>query len=159
MFQKDTAGGGEANQLFRYDAASGALTLLTDGKSRNGVPVISRSGRVAYDSTRRDGKNRDLYLLDPRQPNTGTLLAETAGIWSALDWSADETSLLALQSMSSSESYLWKIQVPGGEKTLLTPKGASARPVVRRILRRRRPGDLRARQLQQRDPARLQARR
>ncbi len=124
VFQKDTAGGGEANQLFRYDVASGALTLLTDGKSRNGVPVISRSGRVAYDSTRRDGKNRDLYLLDPRQPNTGTLLAETDGIWSALDWSADESSVLALQSMSSSESYLWKVQVPGGEKTLLSPKGA-----------------------------------
>jgi dipeptidyl aminopeptidase/acylaminoacyl peptidase len=123
VFQKDTAGGGEANQLFRYDGATGALTLLTDGKSRNGVPVISRSGRVAYDSTRRDGKNRDLYVLDPRQPGSGRMLAETAGAWSVLDWSADETSLLALQSMSSSESYLWKIQVPGGEQTLLTPKG------------------------------------
>jgi dipeptidyl aminopeptidase/acylaminoacyl peptidase len=123
VFQKDTAGGGEANQLFRYDAASGALTLLTDGKSRNGVPVISRSGRVAYDSTRRDGKNRDLYLLDPRLPNSSTLLAETAGSWSALDWSGDEKSILALQSMSSSESYIWKIQLPGGERALLTPKG------------------------------------
>ena len=127
VFQKDTAGGGEANQLFRYDTASGALTLLTDGKSRNGMPVMSRSGRVAYDSTRRDGKNRELYVLDPRQPNTGTLLADTAGIWAALDWSADETTVLAMQSMSSSESYLWKIQVPGGERTLLTPKGS--RPV------------------------------
>ena len=125
VFQKDTAGGGEANQLYRYDTASGALTLLTDGKSRNGIPVIPRSGRVAYDSTRRDGKNRELFVLDPRQPNTGTLLAETAGIWEALDWSADETALLAMQSMSSSESYLWKIQVPGGERTLLTPKGSA----------------------------------
>jgi dipeptidyl aminopeptidase/acylaminoacyl peptidase len=123
VFQKDAAGGGEANQLFRYDAATGALTLLTDGKSRNGTPVISRSGRVAYDSTRRDGKNRDLYLLDPRLPGSSTLLAEITGIWSALDWSADEKSVLAMQSMSSSESYLWRIQVPGGEKTLLTPKG------------------------------------
>jgi hypothetical protein len=121
VFQKDTAGGGEANQLFRYDAATGALTLLTDGKSRNGIPVISRSGRVAYDSTRRDGKNRDLYLLDPRQPDSSTPLAETTGVWAAVDWSADEQSVLATQSMSSSESYLWKIQVPGGEKTLLTP--------------------------------------
>ena len=127
VFQKDTAGGGEANQLFRYDAATGALTLLTDGKSRNGIPVISRSGRVAYDSTRRDGKNRDLYLLDPRQPDSSTPLAETTGTWSAVDWSADEKSVLATQSMSSSESYLWRIQVPGGEKTLLTPKGE--RPV------------------------------
>src|SRR5829696_3384465 len=41
VFQKDTAGGGEANQLFRYDAATGAVTLLTDGTSRNGAPVVS----------------------------------------------------------------------------------------------------------------------
>jgi dipeptidyl aminopeptidase/acylaminoacyl peptidase len=127
VFQKDTAGGGEANQLFRYDAATGALTLLTDGTSRNGTPVSSRSGRVAYDSTRRDGKNRDLYLLDPRQPDSSRLLAENTGIWSVLEWSADEKSLLAMQSMSSSDSYLWRIQVPGGEKTLLTP--TSDRPV------------------------------
>ena len=80
MFQKDTAGGGESNQLFRYDAATGALTLLTDGKSRNGIPVVSRSGRVAFDSTRRDGKNRDLYVLDPRGPKGSTMIAESFGL-------------------------------------------------------------------------------
>jgi dipeptidyl aminopeptidase/acylaminoacyl peptidase len=127
VFQKDTAGGGEANQLFRYDVATADLTLLTDGKSRNGVPVVSRGGRVAYDSTRRDGKNRDLYVIDPRAPGSGTLLAQTEGTWSALDWSADERWLLAMQSISSSESYLWKIATANGEKTLLTPKGE--RPV------------------------------
>src|SRR6185436_12316103 len=46
---------------------------------------------------------------------------------SALDWSRDEKWLLAMQSVSSSESYLWKIDVATGEKTLLTPKGE--RPV------------------------------
>src|SRR5215217_3114871 len=127
VFQKDTAGGGEANQLFRYDSATGALTLLSDGKSRNGVPVVSRSGRIAYDSTRRDGKNRDLYVMNPREPGSSTLLVETEGAWSALDWSADEKWLLAMQSVSSSESYLWKIAVANGGKALLTPKGE--RPV------------------------------
>ena len=123
VFQKDTAAGGEANQLFRYDVASGTITLLTDGKSRNGAPVVSRSGLIAYESTLRDGRNRDLYVLNPRQPNSGRLLAQVDGAWSAVDWSGDESSLLALQSISSSETYLWKVQAADGRKTLLTPKG------------------------------------
>jgi dipeptidyl aminopeptidase/acylaminoacyl peptidase len=127
VFQKDTARGGEANQLFRYDFANGAMTLLTDGKSRNGVPVASRSGLVAYDSTRRDGKNRDLYVMNPLDRASDRLLAQSDGQWAALAWSPDEQAVLAVQIVSSSETHLWRVQVPSGEKALLTPKGE--RPV------------------------------
>lgn len=127
VFQKDTAKGGEANQLFRYDFATAATTMLTDGKSRNGVPVMSRGGLVAYDSTRRDGKNRDLYVIDPADPASDRLLARNDGAWAALAWAPDGKAILALQIQSTSETYLWKVAVPGGEKTLLTPKGE--RPV------------------------------
>ncbi len=41
VFSKDI-GGGEFYQLYRYDEASGAVTLLTDGKSRN----TAKSGRT-----------------------------------------------------------------------------------------------------------------
>ena len=123
VFQKDSARGAEANQLFRYDFASGAITVLTDGKSRNGIPVASRSGLLAYDSTRRDGKNRDLYTNNPADPSSDRLLAQSDGQWVAAAWSADEKALLAIQILSSSETYLWRVAVPGGEKTLLTPKG------------------------------------
>src|SRR5260370_32306082 len=34
FFEKDV-GGGEWYQLYRYDVATGNMTLLTDGKSRN----------------------------------------------------------------------------------------------------------------------------
>ena len=47
VFQKDTAGGGEADQLFRYDLARGTTVMLTDGKSRHGGPAISRTGLIA----------------------------------------------------------------------------------------------------------------
>src|SRR5205085_10575626 len=53
VFTKDV-GGGEWFQLYRYDMEGGAITLLTDGKSRNESPVFSRDGRrIAYTSTRR----------------------------------------------------------------------------------------------------------
>src|SRR5467141_288101 len=47
VFAKDI-GGGEWYQLYRYDMASGIITLLTDGKSepRRTVVVGRRSGRV-----------------------------------------------------------------------------------------------------------------
>src|SRR5215471_2023884 len=38
IFSK-SAGGSEFNQNYRYDFATGEITLLTDGKSRNSLPV------------------------------------------------------------------------------------------------------------------------
>src|SRR5947207_13761270 len=56
VFSKDV-GGNEFFQLHRYDLATGDVTLLTDGKSRNTGPVWSHDGRLlAYGSTRRSGK-------------------------------------------------------------------------------------------------------
>src|ERR1700747_2647488 len=43
LFMKDV-GGGEFFQLYRYDFASGGITLLTDGKSRNTDPRWSYQG-------------------------------------------------------------------------------------------------------------------
>jgi dipeptidyl aminopeptidase/acylaminoacyl peptidase len=127
IFQKDTASGGEALQLFRYDVAGGSITLLTDGKSRNaapgGAPLVSPSGLIAYESTRRDRKNYDLYVVDPRKPESDRMFLQAEGVWLVLDWSVDERHVLAMQVISSAERYLWKVSVPGGEKTLLTPKG------------------------------------
>jgi dipeptidyl aminopeptidase/acylaminoacyl peptidase len=122
VFQKDTAGGGEADQLFRYDLDRGAAVLLTDGSSRHGAPAMSRTGLLAYDSTARDGKNRDLYVMDPSETASRRLLLQAEGTWSAIDWSQDGTTVLALQSISSSETYLWTVRAGTGEKTLITPK-------------------------------------
>ena len=53
VFQKDTAGGGEADQLFRYDLARGAIVLLTDGKSRVWRPghLADRADRLRLDAS------------------------------------------------------------------------------------------------------------
>jgi dipeptidyl aminopeptidase/acylaminoacyl peptidase len=125
VFQKDTAGGGEADQLFRYDLARGTPVMLTDGKSRNGGAAISRTGLIAYDSTVRDGKNRDLYVMNPSTPDSRRVLVQGEGRWSAIDWSPDEKTVLALQFVSSSETFLWTVRTDTGEKTLITPKEAT----------------------------------
>jgi dipeptidyl aminopeptidase/acylaminoacyl peptidase len=125
VFRKDTSGGGEAQQLFRFDTASGAATLLTDGKSRNGAPAFAnKRGLIAYESTRRDGRNRDIFIMNPEEPSTDRMLAQLEGTWEVLDWSPDDRELLVLESVSSSsETYLWRLDATSGAKTAVTARG------------------------------------
>ncbi|HOY60189.1 MAG TPA: S9 family peptidase, partial [Verrucomicrobiota bacterium] len=123
VFQQDV-GGGEFYQLYRYDLSDGRVTLLTDGKSRNSGPCWSDSGKwLAYTSTRRNGKDTDLYVIDPSNPKSDRRLIElSGGGWSAMDWSADDTRLLVGESISINESYLYVVDVQSGALRLLTPK-------------------------------------
>lgn len=123
VYQQDT-GGNEAFQNFRFDLTSGRTTLITDGTSRNTIGVWSRRGdRLAYASTRRNSRDRDLYVVDPADPATDRRVTELEGDWNAIDWTPDDGAILALQTISASESYLWRVDVTSGQRTLLTPKG------------------------------------
>ncbi|HMF89481.1 MAG TPA: prolyl oligopeptidase family serine peptidase [Candidatus Angelobacter sp.] len=123
IFSKDS-GGDQNYQNHRYDVATGQVTLLTDGKSKNGPGVwSSRGDRIAYSSTRRNGTDVDLYVVNPLDPKSDRLLVELqGGGWSPLDWAPDDSTILALQEISISESYLWLIEVSSGKKTMFTPK-------------------------------------
>ncbi len=125
VFSKDI-GGGEWFQNFRYDMATGDITLLTDGKSRNSMGAWSTKGdRMAYSSTRRNGKDADFYIIDPLNPSGNKMLAQLdkGEAWSVLNWSPDDSKVLAIEGVSVNESYLWIFDVKTGEKTLITPKG------------------------------------
>lgn len=125
IFSKDM-GGGEWFQLYRYDLATGEVTLLTDGKSRNTGAVFGyHDDRVAYNSTRRTGQDSDIWIIDPRNPKSDKMLLQLeGGGWGVDDWSPDNKKLLVLQEISANETYLWLADVATGEKKLLTPKGS-----------------------------------
>ena len=75
-------GGNEFAQLYRYDVATGDITLLSDGgaRSQNAVGVFEHAGeRMAYSSTRRNEKDRDLYVIDPRDPKSDRRVIEVEG--------------------------------------------------------------------------------
>ncbi len=124
LFLKDTGGGAETSQLFRYDHATRQTVMLTDGKGRTGAPVWSyRSGLVAYDSTRRGGHggaDRDLYVMNPADPASARLVAELEGTWSAAAWSPDDREIVAVHSPAQGEQHLWRIDVATGAKRALT---------------------------------------
>ena len=124
VFSKDV-GGGEFYQFHRYDIGSGDVTLLTDGKSRNvGMAWAPTGERIGYGSTRRDGNDVDIWVMDPSDPKSDHMLAKLdGGGWEPLDWSPDSQKLLVLNEVSAEESYLWLMDANSGEKTLLTAKG------------------------------------
>jgi dipeptidyl aminopeptidase/acylaminoacyl peptidase len=124
VFSKDV-GGGEFYQLYRYDLGRGEVTLLTDGKSRNLGMVWAHGGkRIAYASTRRDGNDVDIWVMDPADPKSDHMLAKLdGGGWEPLDWSPDGRKILAIDEVSAEESSLWLMDANSGEKTLLTAKG------------------------------------
>jgi dipeptidyl aminopeptidase/acylaminoacyl peptidase len=124
IFSKDV-GGDEFFQIYRYDFADGRITLLTDGKSRNTDPLWSNGGdAIAYGSTRRNGNDVDLYVVNPHDPKSDHRVAElSGGGWQVADWSPDDRILLAIEGISINETYLWLIDVASGAKTPLTPRG------------------------------------
>ena len=68
VFTRDR-GGDEFRQIFRTDVATGVTTMVSDGgRSQNDLGPWSHSGdRMAYDSTRRNGADRDIYIVDPKR--------------------------------------------------------------------------------------------
>ena len=120
------AGGDEFDQNYRYDFATGAVTLLTDGKSRNSEPEWSNKGRqIAYTSTRRNGADTDIYIASPLDPESERMIAEVkGGGWQVQDWSPDDKQLLVLEYVSINESYLWLFDAQSGARKEITPRAA-----------------------------------
>jgi dipeptidyl aminopeptidase/acylaminoacyl peptidase len=117
-------GGGEFYQLYRYDLADGRATLLTDGKSRNVGAKWSRSGKwLAYTSTRRNGKDNDIRIINPLEPASDREAYQVSGGgWSVLDWSRDEQKLLLGEYISANESILHILDLTTGKAERITPK-------------------------------------
>jgi len=128
VFQKDI-GGGEWFQLYRYDMKTGDVVLLTDGKSRNLMgPWSSGGDQMAYMSTRRTGKDTDIWVMNPADPKTDHLLMQfEGGGWIPLDWSPDDKKILVKEALSINETYLWLVDTATGEKTALTPRDGVAK--------------------------------
>jgi dipeptidyl aminopeptidase/acylaminoacyl peptidase len=128
IFNRDV-GGNEFFQLYRFDLEDGAVTLLTDGKSRNTGGAWSHAGdRLIYSSTRRNGRDADQYIINPADPKTDRMLLQLdGGGWRVGDWSPDDKNALLFEFVSANESYLWIVDTATGVKTIFTPKGGATK--------------------------------
>jgi len=123
IFSRD-AGGNEFGQLYRYDLRDGAITMLSDGgRNQNGnVRFNSAKNLVAFTSTKRNGTDRDIYTLDPRNPASVKLVHQVAGGgWAVLDWSPDDSKMLIREGLSVNDSKLYILDLKTGLRTLTGP--------------------------------------
>lgn len=121
-------GGDEFYQL--YTLKDGRLTLLTDGKSRNEVGAVSHDGRwLGYRSTRRNGTDADLYLIDPRHPETNRLVAQVSGGgWQFGDFAPDGKSAVVINTISIARTDLYRLDLATGKLTPLGGRKAKVPP-------------------------------
>ncbi|HMC98039.1 MAG TPA: WD40 repeat domain-containing protein, partial [Flavobacteriales bacterium] len=124
LFGKDI-GGNEFSQIHRFDLATSKVTMLTDGRrSQNGGVQWNHAGdRIAYVSTMRNGKDRDIRVMDPLDPSTDKVVAENVGGgWGVAGWSPDDKLLLLTEGLSVNESRIHIVDAVTGVKTRVLPK-------------------------------------
>ncbi|HEX8448031.1 MAG TPA: prolyl oligopeptidase family serine peptidase [Allosphingosinicella sp.] len=126
VVQKDV-GGSEFWQLYVLD--NGRLRLITDGKSRNEINAWSHDGRLlAYSSTRRNGSDSDIYVVDPRNPSSNRLLAQVkGGGWALADFAPDGRSAVVAEYISVTKTNLHRVDVATGR---MTPIGDHKAPIA-----------------------------
>lgn len=121
LFTKDV-GGGEFFQVYSFDMATGAYEMLTDGKSRNGGGLWNNAGtHFVFTSTKRNGRDNDIYRASAADPKNAQLLMEVSGAWGVQDWSDDDKQMLVGNYISVTESYLYLVDAVTGAKTQINP--------------------------------------
>jgi dipeptidyl aminopeptidase/acylaminoacyl peptidase len=120
-------GGNEFYQL--YTLKDGKLSMLTDGKSRNGFGAWSDDGElIAYSSTKRNGTDNDLYVMNPRDPSTARMVAEVkGGGWGIQAFSPDKTSAIVGSYNSVTNVDMYSLDLASGK---MTPIGDNAKDIA-----------------------------
>ncbi len=110
-------GGDEYFQL--HTLKDGRLTLLTDGKSRNQINTWSNDGAlIGFSSTRRNGIDSDLYVMDPRDPASSRMVLESrGGGWAIAAFSPDKRTAYVADYHSVQDTDLYRLDLASGQMT------------------------------------------
>ncbi len=115
-------GGSGFDQIILFNPKNGETRLLTDGKSLNNRMVWDQSGtRLAYRSTRRNGHNNDIWIMDVEAPDQARILLEAnnGALWKPVDFSADGKMLLVQYYAGITDSRIYVLNVASGDLNLL----------------------------------------
>lgn len=115
-----SVGGNENNQIYRFAIDGAKTTLLTDGESRNSWHAVNDDGtRLIFSSNKRNGRDNDLYIVDPRANLPRLLMSVENEYWYAQDFSPNGKYLLLEKSVSVNESYPALLHFETGERRML----------------------------------------
>jgi len=128
-------GGGEQDQIFLLDPKNASMKRVSDGDFRNRLLRWSRNGQLlAFQSTRRNGRSNDIWIMDPDRPGSEELLLEApAGSWfGPADFSRDGKYLLVQQALTVSDSRIYVLNLRNRELQLLA--GSPEYPTANRAI-------------------------
>ncbi len=116
------AGGSEFTQIFLFDPETAESQLLTDGQSRNGAVTWNRQGNaIAYQSTRRNGRSNDVWMMDTANPDSARMILEApdGSWWGAADFDRSGNQVLIVNYISVTDSRVHLLNLNTGELRLL----------------------------------------
>jgi dipeptidyl aminopeptidase/acylaminoacyl peptidase len=110
-------GGNEYFQL--HTLKDGRLTLLTDGRSRNEMNAWSGDGElIGFSSTRRNGVDSDLYVMNPRDPSSARVVHESkGGGWAIAGFAPDKRTAYVADYRSVQDVDLYRLDLASGAMT------------------------------------------
>jgi dipeptidyl aminopeptidase/acylaminoacyl peptidase len=127
-----SAGGSEADQVYRLDLDTKQVAPLTEPSERHGIEDWMHHtskllvSSVPLDRTAQGGRRatvtQTLTLLDPAQPTQRRRLAELPGTgWNVGGVSWDDRRIALNRFISANESQVWLLDVASGRLTQLLP--------------------------------------
>lgn len=135
-------GGAEQDQIFLFNPKTASTRMVTDGESRNRRVSWSRNGKnMAFQSTRRNERNNDLWIMNPDRADSSKLLLEAPeGTWyGPADFSNDGKYLLVQQFINVDDSRIYVLRL--ADRNLQFLAGNEETPSANRAISFDRKGD------------------
>jgi len=114
--------GDEFDQVLLLNPENGLTRNLTEGHALNNRVVWDQQGRrIAYRSTRRNGRSNDVWVQGVNPSVEAQLVhkANDGALWKPIDFSKDGQYLLLQQFISVVDSRIWIKKLPDGEAHML----------------------------------------
>lgn len=115
-------GGDEFDQVFLLNPEDGLINMMSDGFALNNRMAWDRQGRrLAYRSTRRNGRSSDIWIQKAESSEAAVMLLATddGTLWKPIDFSRDGNKLLIQQFISVVDSRVYLKDLRTGELRLL----------------------------------------
>jgi dipeptidyl aminopeptidase/acylaminoacyl peptidase len=115
-------GGSGFDQIMLFNPEDGHTRILTEGETLNNRMVWDVTGeRLAYRSTRRNGRNNDIWIMDVQHPDKARMVlkSDDGALWKPVDFSADGKLLIVQYYAGITDSRIYILNLETSELHLL----------------------------------------
>jgi len=120
-FSMDEGGSGY-DHIYLLDPETGQTQRLTHGQSLNNRLAWDHDGRrLAWRSTRRNGRSNDIWIMDVNAPGQARLILQSpdGALWKPVDFTQDGKFLLVQYYASITDSRIYLLDIASGALRLL----------------------------------------